>query len=163
MALLIIMCGEHVNVTFWYFIFCATENKVQGITQQTNEKRYHMSFRITMTSHERHVVSNHRSLDCLFNSLCAPTSKRHQSPHYWPFVRGIHRWPVNSPHKGPVTRKKLPFDDVIMVCTISATQNSLYLYHSMCTRQALADFPMFPCIRYHFIHIFIVKGWSNSA
>ena len=31
-----------------------------------------------------------------------------------PFVRGIHQWPVNSPHKGPVTRKKLPFDDVIM-------------------------------------------------
>ena len=21
-------------------------------------------------------------------------------PLYWPFVRGIHRWPVNSPHKG---------------------------------------------------------------
>ena len=21
-------------------------------------------------------------------------------PHYWTFVRGIHRWPVNSPHKG---------------------------------------------------------------
>ena len=30
------------------------------------------------------------------------------------FVRGIHRWPVNSPHKGPVTRKMIPFDDVIM-------------------------------------------------
>ena len=28
---------------------------------------------------------------------------RHQMeafPRYWPFVRGIHRWPVNSPHKG---------------------------------------------------------------
>ena len=25
------------------------------------------------------------------------------------FVRGIHRWPVNSPHKGPVTRKMFPF------------------------------------------------------
>ena len=25
-------------------------------------------------------------------------------PRYWPFVRGIHRSPVNSPHKGPVTR-----------------------------------------------------------
>ena len=22
-------------------------------------------------------------------------------PHYWPFLRGIHRSPVNSPHKGP--------------------------------------------------------------
>ena len=29
-------------------------------------------------------------------------------------VRGIHRWPANSPYKGPVTRKMLPFDDVIM-------------------------------------------------
>ena len=30
------------------------------------------------------------------------------------FVRGIRRWPVNSPHKRPVTRKMFPFDDVIM-------------------------------------------------
>ena len=29
-------------------------------------------------------------------------------------MRGIHRGPVNSPHKGPVTRKMIPFDDVIM-------------------------------------------------
>ena len=51
---------------------------------------------ITMTSHKRHVVVYRRSFDSLFNS----SSKKHQSPHYWPFVRGIHRWPVNSPHKG---------------------------------------------------------------
>ena len=30
------------------------------------------------------------------------------------FVLGIHYWPVNSPHKGPVTRKMFPFDDIIM-------------------------------------------------
>ena len=30
------------------------------------------------------------------------------------FVRGTHRWPVNSLHKLQVTRKKFPFDDVIM-------------------------------------------------
>ena len=29
-------------------------------------------------------------------------------------VWGIHRWPVNSPHKWPVTRRMFPFDDVIM-------------------------------------------------
>ena len=22
------------------------------------------------------------------------------APRYWPFMRGIHQWPVNSPHKG---------------------------------------------------------------
>ena len=32
-------------------------------------------------------------------------------------MRKIHRWPVNSPHKGPVTPKMFPFDDVIMQCT----------------------------------------------
>ena len=30
------------------------------------------------------------------------------------FVREIHRWPVHSPHKEPVTREMLPFADVIM-------------------------------------------------
>ena len=30
------------------------------------------------------------------------------------FVRGIHRGPVNSPHKWPVTRKMFPFEDGIM-------------------------------------------------
>ena len=30
------------------------------------------------------------------------------------FVWGIHRWPVNSPHKRPVTRKMFPFNDLIM-------------------------------------------------
>ena len=34
------------------------------------------------------------------------------------FVWGIHRGPVNSPHKWPVTRKMFPFDDVIMNITI---------------------------------------------
>ena len=67
-----------------------------------------------MTSYERHGVSKHRSFDCLFNSLCGPTSQKHQRPHYWPFVMGIYRWPVNSSQKGSVTWKKLPFDDVIM-------------------------------------------------
>ena len=41
--------------------------------------------------------------------------RKHQSSASLAFVGGIHRWPVNSPHKGPVTRKMFPFDDVIMV------------------------------------------------
>ena len=40
--------------------------------------------------------------------------RKHQSSASLAFVRGINRWPVNSPHKGPVTRKMFPFDDVIM-------------------------------------------------
>ena len=40
---------------------------------------------------------------------------KHQSSASLAFVRGIHRGPVNSPHKWPVTRKMFPFDDVIMI------------------------------------------------
>ena len=40
--------------------------------------------------------------------------RKHQSSVSLAFVRGIHRWPVNSPHKGPLTRKMVPFDDVII-------------------------------------------------
>ena len=29
-------------------------------------------------------------------------------------IKSPRRWPVNSPHKGPVTREMFPFDDVIM-------------------------------------------------
>ena len=41
--------------------------------------------------------------------------RKHQSPAWLAFVRGIHRRPVNSPHKLPVMRKMIPFDDVIML------------------------------------------------
>ena len=40
--------------------------------------------------------------------------RNHQSPASLAFVRLIHRWPMNPPHKGPVTRETFSFDDVIM-------------------------------------------------
>ena len=49
----------------------------------------------------RDNVSNHQPHDCFSSASLA-------------FVRGIHRGPVNSPHKWPVTGKMFPFDDVIM-------------------------------------------------
>ena len=39
---------------------------------------------------------------------------KHQSSASLAFVWGIHRGPMNSPQKWPVTRKMFPFDDVIM-------------------------------------------------
>ena len=33
-----------------------------------------------------------------------------------PLVRGIHRWPVDSPHKGPVMQKTFSFDVIMEYC-----------------------------------------------
>ena len=69
---------------------------------------YHISSAI----YERHGVSNLRQFDCLFNNLFGPWNKEgHKAPHY---VRGIHRWRVELPHKGPVMWKTLPCHDYTM-------------------------------------------------
>ena len=50
------------------------------------------------------------------STVCSGADERkHKSSASLVFVRGIHRWPVVSPHKGLVTRKMFPFDDVIMI------------------------------------------------
>ena len=55
------------------------------------------------------------SLTIAYSTVYSDADQRkHQSPASLAFVWGIHRWPVNSPHKWPVTRKIFPFDDVIM-------------------------------------------------
>ena len=53
--------------------------------------------------------SNHQPHGCLLNRLFRIRSKKHQSFASLAFVQGIHRWPVNSPHKWRVTRKMFPF------------------------------------------------------
>ena len=63
---------------------------------------------------ERDNVSNYRRLDCLLNLCSVADQRKQQNSASLPFVRGIHRRPVNSPHKGPVTRKTFPCEDVIM-------------------------------------------------
>ena len=57
------------------------------------------------------------SLTIVYSTVYSSADQRkHQSSASLASVRGIHQWPVNSPHKGPVTRKMFPFDDVIVVC-----------------------------------------------
>ena len=61
------------------------------------------------------IASEITSLTIVFSTIYLDTDQRkHQSSASLAFVRGIHRRPVNSPHKWPVTRKMFPFDDVIM-------------------------------------------------
>ena len=61
------------------------------------------------------IASQITSLTIVFSAVYLDTDQRkQQSSASLAFVRGIHRRPVNSPHKWPVTRKMFPFDDVIM-------------------------------------------------
>ena len=61
------------------------------------------------------MASQITSLTIVYSTVYSDADQRkHQSSATLAFVRGIHRGPVNSPHKWQVTRKMFPFDDVIM-------------------------------------------------
>ena len=64
------------------------------------------------------MASQITSLTIVYSTVYSDTDQRkYQSSASLAFVWGIHRGPVKSPHKWPVTRKKFPFHDVIMIIT----------------------------------------------
>ena len=61
------------------------------------------------------IASQITSLTIVYPTVHSDADQsKHQSSASLAFVWEIHRWPVNFPHKWPVTRKMFPFDDVIM-------------------------------------------------
>ena len=62
------------------------------------------------------MASQIAGVSIVCSTVCsgADHQRRHQSSASLAFVRGIHRWPVDSPQKALVTRKMFPSDDVIM-------------------------------------------------
>ena len=64
---------------------------------------------------DRDGVSNHQPHDCLLNLLFRRRSKKTSKLRVTGLCVGNSPGPVNSPHKGPVTRKIFPFDVFIML------------------------------------------------
>ena len=61
------------------------------------------------------TASQIASLTFVYSTIYSGVDRRkHQSTASLAFAKGIHRWPVNLPHKLPVTQKMFPFDDIIM-------------------------------------------------
>ena len=88
--------------------------------------------------------------------------RKHQSTASLAFVRGIHLWPVNSPHKGPVTRKMFPFDDVIISWVKSR-------YRRLMANSHTASFHIHMCTNLTDMHIAGLKnayrywGWTPGV
>ena len=54
-----------------------------------------------------------------------------KAPHDWLFVKGIHRWPVDSPHKWPVMRKSFS----------TALSHHWYILGQQCITNRACSFP----------------------
>ena len=60
------------------------------------------------------MVSQITSLTSVYSTVYSRYRSKKTKLRVTGLCDGNSRWPVNSPHKGPVTRKMFPFDDVIM-------------------------------------------------
>ena len=90
------------------------------------------------------AVSNHQPHGCLLNRLFRRRWKKTSKLRVTGLCAGNSPGPVNSPHKGPVTRKMFPFDDVIMNTENFITTLSIVLELSV----KLVS---------HFSHIFMLR------
>ena len=61
------------------------------------------------------MTSQINGVSSVWLTICSGADHRnHKSSVSLEFLKGIHRWLMDSPHKGPVMRRIFPFDDVIM-------------------------------------------------
>ena len=114
------------------------------------------------------MASQITSLTIVYSAVYSGTNRRkHQSSVSLAFVRGIHRGPVNSPHKGPVTRKIFPFDDVIMkVYTILTFIKSSAVFFHFFTTFLLSNHFYFikqsACFPFSIYEMLALNNWSLS-
>ena len=105
------------HVTYWFD--CEIRSSFQ-ISHYVIVQLCAINVMYKINSHYRDVITNAMvsqitSLTIVYSIVHLRADQRkHQSSASLAIVRGIHRWTVNSPHKGPVTWKMFPFDDVIM-------------------------------------------------
>ena len=92
------------------WVWCDSQPCVPNTDRACYEVIYHYSDVIMGA-----IASQITSLTIIYSAVYSSANQRkHQSSTSLAFVRGIHWWPVNSPHKWPVTRKMFAFDDVII-------------------------------------------------
>ena len=86
------------------------------------------------------MASQITSLTIVYRTVYSGADQRkHQSSASLALVWGIHRWPVNSPHRWPVTRKIFPFCDVIMggFPVQKASDAELWCFHWCASEQTV--------------------------
>ena len=79
------------------------------------------------------MASQINSVSIVYSTVCSGQDQRkHKKSASLAFVRRIHRWPVNSPHKVPVTRKMSPFYDVITKISRNLCDTLWYISYIWC-------------------------------
>ena len=151
---LILFVKQHLKVVCFVFeqidavLGCLCRNKPLDTEIQTDtflDNQYNDIIMSTIVSQITSLTIVH--LTCL-SAYSGADQRKHQRSMSLAFVRGIHQWTVNSPHKGPVTLKMFPFDDVIMI---------IKLFYSVWFSQCYIS------SAYRSVRVMLMKYWSKNC
>ena len=117
----IYMSSMNIEFYLWY------ENCRRLFQMYIQWKCLNFDYTLHWRHNDHNGVSNHQPHCCLLNCLYRRSSKKTSKLCATDLCMGNSPGPVNSPHKGPVTRKMFPFDEVIMNFTEVCSQWSNWL------------------------------------
>ena len=122
-------------------IYNQTKLPLCAVSERDNQQQHWIEMlalpRHNTPSHYNNVImsamaSQITSLTIVYSTVYSGADQRnYQSSAPPTFVRGVRWWPVNSPHKGPVTRKMFSFDGVIMK-PLSGLRRQVCRYYPCC-------------------------------
>ena len=119
------------------------------ITQTSRQQRPCKDKQIIITHYNRVIMGAMASQTPVSQLFTQPFAQmkikenKHQSSASLAFVRGIHQWPLNSPHKGPVTWKLFAFDGVIMNAGSTHTPRNVIIVHQTVFRDGCEQWIFF--------------------
>ena len=129
--------------------------------EQSPEPRCGLKTFMSINGHYSDVIMGAMASQITSLMIVYPTDysgadqRTHQSSASLVFVRGIHRWPVNSPHKGPVTWKMFPLDDVI-----KKRRSALFTSENYDTRSSNSSHTGQHSALYHIVKCFAMPSRS---
>ena len=108
-------CGVYIMISGWFNCVLTQTNYISSRKEKANHSHVLLGFYYSGVIMSAMAFQNTGVLVvCSTVSSCADQRKNQSSAHCSTgFVRGIHWWPVDSPHRGPITWKMFPFDDAI--------------------------------------------------
>ena len=118
------------------------------------------------------MASQITGVSIVSSTVCSGADQRkHQSFASLTFVRGIYRWPMDSPHKGPVTRKISPRIKEWRVVGQGSLPNSFGVEFMLCIRTHFYGGTLVShiLVSTHLLHLYflfccrIVIQWSGPV
>ena len=100
---------------------------------------------ITVMSYANHSILSQQQFEFVQQLVLSNNTENIKAPHYWTFMRWMHRWPMDASHKGPVKQKT--FHVMSSFCASVCTPYCEITYPQLTERSLVGLLYLLPVMR----------------